>query len=168
MRPEPSQATVSDSPPTVFRGGQVSEDRSMRIPTADEINVYDSLDERWALKNFLGKTLEEAEALFRENDIFYLGDLLWMGPKAFCYYVVAAIHYLKSDSSEGRSDAVNWFQGSVESRLRDDRGELATAIPDLRSAVQFILDHWEKFDVSPGIYGNLKGKYDRLLRELTR
>lgn len=42
---------------------------SATLPTCREINVYDSLDERSACEHFLGKTLEEAEALFRENSL---------------------------------------------------------------------------------------------------
>jgi hypothetical protein len=58
----------------------------MRPPTREEINVYDSLDERVAVERFLGKNLEEAEALFGENLCRYTEDLMWMGPVAFRYY----------------------------------------------------------------------------------
>ena len=54
-----------------------------RLPTAEEINVFDSLDERCAVKNFLGKDLDQAQALFREISLYYQEDLMWMGPKAF-------------------------------------------------------------------------------------
>ncbi len=63
----------------------------MKLPTAAEINVYDSLDERYACKNFLGKNLGEAEELFRENALHYSEDLEWMGPVAFRYYIRAYI-----------------------------------------------------------------------------
>ena len=53
-----------------------------RLPTAEEINVFDSLDERCAVKNFLGKNQEQAHSLFRENFLRYQEDLMWMGPIA--------------------------------------------------------------------------------------
>ena len=37
----------------------------MRLPTKDEINVHESLDEISACEHFLNKTLEEAEAADR-------------------------------------------------------------------------------------------------------
>jgi hypothetical protein len=45
---------------------------SAHLPTREEINVFDSLDERAACDHFLNKTLDEAEALFRENAIYFL------------------------------------------------------------------------------------------------
>jgi len=36
----------------------------MPIPSREDINVYGSLDERVACEHFLGKNLDEAEALF--------------------------------------------------------------------------------------------------------
>ena len=46
-----------------------------QLPTAEEINVFDSLDERHAVEVFLGKDLEQAEALFRENFLSRLDSL---------------------------------------------------------------------------------------------
>src|SRR5580704_9995421 len=75
------------------------------LPTEEEISVFDSLDERWAVIHFLGKDLEQAQALFRENFLHYQEALMWMGPKAFRFYVLAAIKYLLSEESNGNSDA---------------------------------------------------------------
>ncbi|MDB5351384.1 MAG: hypothetical protein JWN86_2631, partial [Planctomycetota bacterium] len=35
-----------------------------RLPAAEEINVFDSLDERCAVENFPGKDLGRAQSLF--------------------------------------------------------------------------------------------------------
>jgi hypothetical protein len=138
----------------------------MELPTSDEINVHGSLDERWAVKNFLGKSLCDAEALFRENDLHHLDDLNWMGPKAFCYYVAAAISYLKSESAKGGPDAVNFFHGILENRLLHQRADIVPVIPILHEAVRYILDHWDKFDIDPEIYGSLNNKYKHILNQL--
>ena len=42
-----------------------------RLPTSEEISVFDSLDERCAVKNFFGKNLEQARSLFAENFLRY-------------------------------------------------------------------------------------------------
>jgi hypothetical protein len=55
----------------------------MTLPTAKEIDPYGGLDGQVACKNFLGKSLDEAEALFRENSLYYQEGLMWMGPVAF-------------------------------------------------------------------------------------
>jgi hypothetical protein len=76
----------------------------MRLPTAKDISPkfgtdYEGNDERCAREHFLGKSLDEAEALFRQNALFYEEDLLWMGAPAFRYYVPAFIRYIRSEHS---------------------------------------------------------------------
>ena len=41
---------------------------AMTLPTRQEINPYDDLDGRVACEHFLGKSLNEAEALFRSEE----------------------------------------------------------------------------------------------------
>ena len=53
----------------------------MSLPTHQDINAFDSLDEQTACKHFLGKSLTEAEALFAENSLYYQEDLMFMGGK---------------------------------------------------------------------------------------
>ncbi len=69
--------------------------RRESVPSASEINVFDSLDERAAVRYFCGKSLREAEELFRSNSLAYADDLMWMGPKAFAYYLKAASNYIQ-------------------------------------------------------------------------
>jgi hypothetical protein len=72
----------------------------MQLPTAREINpVPTDLDGKCAERHFLGKTLQQAEALFREASILYQEDLMFMGPIAFRFYVQAAISYIQSDAA---------------------------------------------------------------------
>ena len=77
------------------------------LPTLADINVHDSLDERSAVEHFFGQDLLQAEVLFRENFLYYQEDLMWMGPRAFCFYVDAAIAYLLSPAASGDSDAIH-------------------------------------------------------------
>jgi hypothetical protein len=87
----------------------------MKLPTAAEINIHDSLDERSACEHFLGKSVAEAETLFRDNALYYQEDLMFMGPIAFRYYVPAFINYIRGEgSSRGDSDAINCFHGLVK------------------------------------------------------
>ena len=60
----------------------------MQLPTVEEINpIPEDLDGQTAVQNFFGKSLEEAEALFRENSLCYQEDLMFMGASAFRFYV---------------------------------------------------------------------------------
>ena len=117
-----------------------------------------------AEQHFLGKTLEEAEALFRENSLYYQEDLLFMGPIAFRFYVEAAINYLKSESAASNSDMVSCMAGLLENRLEYEASELTPIASRLASLCRYIIDHYERFDVMPEIYGDLRPRYQLLER----
>jgi hypothetical protein len=108
-------------------------DRSLdRLPTAKEINLFDSLDERDAEKHFLGKSLDQAESLFRENFSVYQEDLMFMGPVAFRFYVPAAIRFLLSPESDFHSDAAYAFCDLIEYRLDHEPDSILSVAEDLR------------------------------------
>ena len=91
------------------------------VPSEKEINIFDTSDERSAVRNFLGKNLIEAENLFSENFLNYQEDLMWMGPKAFEYYAIAAISYLRSvDLNEKSDDDFALFCSIIDFRLKSD------------------------------------------------
>ncbi len=113
----------------------------MKLPTEAEINVHDSLDERCACDHFLGKTLKDAEALFADNALVYLEDLMFMGPSAFRFYVEAAIHYIKATKDH---EMVSAFAGVLEHRLEFERSELAPVAPQLAEICRFILMNSEE------------------------
>ena len=109
----------------------------MRLPTAREINpIPEDLDGECAERHFLGKSLEEAEALFREASITYQEDLMFMGVSAFRFYVHAAISYIQSES--------------------------ATGDPDIISAFASIIEHYDRFDLTPEIYGDVRSRFQVL------
>src|SRR3990172_6119818 len=137
------------------------------LPTRKEINVNNDLDGRDACEHFFGKNLEEAEALFRALAEYYQGDLMWMGPVAFRYYVQAFIRYLRSDASSNESDAVNGFAGTLEFRLEYEPKELVPVASELAAACDYILQHWDRFDITP-IYGDLRGRFSALQEAFTR
>jgi hypothetical protein len=129
----------------------------MCLPTAREINpVPQDLDGRCAEMHFLGKNLEEAEALFRENSMTYQEDLMFMGVAGFRFYVQAAINYIRSASAAGDSDMINCFAGILESRLIYEPEELRPVAQQLASICAYIIEHYERFDVGPEFYGDLR------------
>jgi hypothetical protein len=139
-----------------------------RLPTAREINLYDSLEERWAEQIFLGKDLGQAREIFAANFLHFQEALSCMGPVAFGYYVQAAISFLLSKDANFQSDAVHTFCHVIENRLAetDPRQQVVKVFPLLRDAIRSILDDFERFDSSIEIYGDLEGQYRVLLARL--
>lgn len=141
----------------------------MGLPTEEEINpIPEDLDGKSAIENFLGKDLEQAEQMFREAALFYQEDLRFMGPAAFRFYVQAAISYLRSDSATGDSDMINCFAGVLGFRLEYEADELVPVAQMLSSVCGFIVLNYERFDVTPNIYGDLRPRYESLQKAFQR
>jgi hypothetical protein len=139
-----------------------------QIPTIQDIDVHGSLDEQQACRHFLGKGLEEAESLFRENSLHYQEDLMWMGPVAFRYYVVAAVRYIESEHALGDSDFINCFAGVLEYRLdHEATTDMTPVAMMLAEACGYILEHWESFGVDGPTYGDLAHRYHALQKSLS-
>src|SRR4051812_35031904 len=120
---------------------------AMTLPTRQDINVHDSLDERSACEHFLGKSLHDAEALFRENSLYYQEDLMFMGPVAFRFYVQAAISYIQSDAASGDSAIVSCFAAILEYRLEYEAEELRSIAEHLAAVCSYIVEHYDRFDL---------------------
>jgi hypothetical protein len=135
----------------------------MSLPTAREINpVREDLDGKCAEKHFLGKTLEQAEAMFREASLVYQEDLMFMGPIAFRFYVQAAISYIQSEAATDDSDIINCFAGILDHRLEFEAEELIPVAPQLASVCRYIVEHYDRFALTPDIYGDLRPRFQSL------
>lgn len=140
----------------------------MTVPTRNDINVHDSLDERKACEHFLGKTVEQAEALFRENPIYYQEDLMWMGPVAFRYYIRAATNYIRSGAATGDSAMVICLASLLEFRLEYESAELEPVAQELAAVCGYVLDHYERFILTPGIFPDVPDKLHKLRQKFSR
>ena len=138
---------------------------SSKLPTAEDINVYGSPDEASACEHFLHKTLAEAEGLFRENSAYYQEDLMWMGPKAFQFYLQSVIQYLHSPDAAEDDHFIDCLYEIVMFRMNQAGFSLAT--DRVVQMIDYILNHFEKFKVDPEIYGDLRGKYTTLQRQIS-
>ena len=142
---------------------------SKTIPSREDIDVYHSLDEASACKHFLGKSLDEAEALFRDNSIYYQEDLLWMGPVAFRYYIHAAIRYVQSGDATGDSDIINCLAGTLRHRMQyEPLSELQPIAEPLAVFCAYVVNHFGRFDADPQIYGELRSDYAALVTAFQR
>jgi hypothetical protein len=135
-----------------------------RLPSAEEINVFDSLDERSAVEHFLGKDLEQAEALFREDH--YWEDLMWMGPIAFRFYVSAAINYLLSDEAENDAYAASSFCSLIGFRLDHKPADVVPVGPVIREGIIGVLKDFDRYGPDIAIFGDVAGRYRALLSTL--
>jgi hypothetical protein len=142
-----------------------------RLPTAKEIDATDTPDGQHAVHIFLGKNIPAAEEYFEQHSFLAIEDLSGMGPVGFRYYVVAAVNYLKGENSVGDDSMASAFGGLVAWRINQDSQGLTEVLPVIRGAVQYVLEHVDKFDFDledgrDTIYGDVAGDYRELLRRL--
>jgi hypothetical protein len=138
----------------------------MTLPTRQEINPHDDLDGRVACEHFLGKSLEEAEVLFRESSIHYQSDLMWMGAVAFRYYLPAVVRFIRSEAAD--SDFVSHFCGTLEFRLEHESAELLPVAEQLATLCGYIIDHWARFEAGAEAYGDIRARFATLHEAFSR
>ncbi|MBX3184896.1 MAG: hypothetical protein KIT72_16370 [Polyangiaceae bacterium] len=136
----------------------------MSVPTEGEINVHGSLDEIVARDHFLNKSIDEGEALFRDNSAYYQEDLMWMGPRAFAFYLQSAFNYMKSDDATGDDHFVACILDVISFRRQEQ--EFVLAHDCAMELIAYVIDHIDKFAVDHDIYGNLLQKYEHLRSQL--
>ncbi len=134
----------------------------MPLPTRQEISPYDDLDGRVACRNFLGKTLEEAEALFHENSLYYESDLMWMGPLAFRYYLPAVAEFVRSEAATDDSDFIAAFATTLKFRFEYEPEEMRPVAQQLAVLCGYIVEYWSRFESGSEVYGDVRTRYQLL------
>src|SRR5690242_15018933 len=129
----------------------------MALPSESEINVHNSLDEIAAKEHFLNKTLYQAEQLFRENSSLYQEDLMWMGPRAFAFYLRAATMYLMSTDSKSDDHFISCLSEIISFRSQQPGFELA--LDSVKELIEYVIENYQKFSVQTEVYGDLLSKY---------
>lgn len=136
------------------------------LPTESDINIFDSLDGRHAVAQFLGKYLSEAQQMFCDNFLSYSEDLLFMGPRAMRFYLQAALGYLLSQDANNDSDAASSFCGVLEFRLDEILAGDAAFLQLLRRGILQILRDFDRFRCDMKIDGDVASRYAALLERL--
>jgi len=81
---------------------------------------------------------------------------MWLGPVAFSFYVCAVIQYIQSEAASRDSDIINCFASILEFRLEHERDELSAIGKQLASIGGYIVEHYDRFDLELGIYGDVR------------
>lgn len=72
-----------------------SADPGPGLPTREDFIPHGDLDEQWAYKRYGGRTLDEVRAIVAENWFAEQENFMWMGIRAFCFYLPAFFDYFE-------------------------------------------------------------------------
>ena len=120
------------------------------LPRQEDINVYDTLDERSAVRSFLGKTREDILQRLPGEYESLQEDLAFMGPVAFAYYAPAWEEFCRtrpSDDPEGTENIVRWTLCIISIRCNGLEDETPGSI----AAMRRMLSWCEGFYNSPEV-----------------
>lgn len=117
-------------------------------PTFDDISPTGGLqlDEASAVKEFLGKTRNEAVELFHGPSFRNYEHLMWMGPRAFLYYLPSAVAAIQKNLSTNDCSAVPWLCSAIEFQIKCSPGIVPAATSDIRMFCTVMLEHWQTCD----------------------
>lgn len=140
----------------------------MSLPTRQEICPYNDLDGHCACEHFLGKSLEGAEALFRESSIYYQADLMCMGVVAFRYYLPAVLGFVRSDAATDDSDFIAHFASTLEFRLQHESLDPQPVAQQLADLCRYVVEYWSRFESGAECYGDVRARYQLLQQTFSR
>lgn len=142
----------------------------MRLPSLEEINIYDSLDERLAAEQFLGKSIPEAVGLFREHSNTCTDYLCQMGPYARLFYLEAYLQYLASEDSRGDTCAANGLPSVVNAVMESglDTNEVQESLLVALQRVHSQFARYAPDRLSQRIYRHLPRQVKKAILTLRR
>jgi len=138
----------------------------MTLPTASEINVYDTLDEREACKNYLGKSVEEVRQMLASGIGNYWEDLAWMGPNAFHFYLPIVIEAVRIAIDKSESDHLGEFLTLVECRIVLDSDSLLPCASELIDVCQEMAASLPRLDPEEVEMDNLPRRITEVVSKL--
>lgn len=117
----------------------------MNVPSKDQLVDYDGLDERYVVKHWNGKTIEDAYAMFAAGISLYYEDITYMSVAALHYYLPAALAYLQSDESNEDWGCASGVMASLSCVC--NRTDLTPPVIVLiRDITRYVADNLAKFD----------------------
>jgi hypothetical protein len=135
----------------------------MEVPTAVELVGLPplTLDAEWVLKNFLGKTVEDALSMIQLGTSV-TEDFAYMTSEGIAYYLPAAFQYLCSDDSQDDWEFAHGLLCSLYCLIEIE--ELTgPGLPILNEVTEYCYRNRRKFELDGE--EDLSGEYFRVIRK---
>ena len=137
----------------------------MEIPSRSDWGELapNDLEGKYARDSFFGKTLSEAEAMFRRNALFYQEELQSLPTIPFNFYAPALVAYLLSSNAKGDADGASSFLRMVIWMLKTHREIIAPETECmLVQASRTISERQTFYAASESIYGRFSDLYTEM------
>lgn len=135
------------------------------IPTEDDwADWKDDLDQKHAHGVYCGQSNEQMQNRFITSPVAAAGELEFMPPIPFQYYMVGfrdSVLSGKHDEVEA-ANAASCFVRLVYEKLKNNRNDIIAIMEALMPAVEHVAEHQEDFGADLDIFGD----FEELLREV--
>jgi hypothetical protein len=133
----------------------------MKPPSADELVGPPplTLDAEYTLKDFLGKTVDEALQTIEDGGV--TEDFAYMTSVGIAYYLPAALQYLEGEDSRDDWEFAHGLLCSLSCLIELD-GLEGPGLPILRQVSEYCDQHRAKFDMTGE--NDLSHEYLRVIR----
>jgi hypothetical protein len=145
----------------------VNPEDQLRIPSRPEWGKNDprDLEAEWALEQFLGKNLGDAEDLFARNALYYGEALYSMPPVPLNFYSRALASYLTSERARDDADGASSFLDTLAWILENHPQDLE---PDTKALLMNAAEHVSAnqtfYDADVSIYNRFSERFNRIKR----
>ena len=117
----------------------------MTVPSKDQLIDHDGLDERYVIKHWNGKTVDDAYKMLADKPSLYCEDITYMSVVALAFYLPAALSYLQSTDSDGDWDCASGVMTSLSCVC--SRPDLTPPVVGLiRNITNYVAANLTKFD----------------------
>jgi len=120
----------------------INENINPELPSQSDFDPWSGcLDAISAWNHFGGLLLQEAKVKFAGNPFKYSEDFMFMGPKAFAYYLPALIDSLKTALSSEQTAAVFPVLGlgyAIQSQLEVAHHECRRFYPEILELIELV------------------------------
>jgi hypothetical protein len=124
-----------------------------RPPTVEELvgcsKPVTGLDERYVVKNFLGKSQADARAMFPTGGTYSTEDFAYMAPDGLRYYLTPALDYLRAEDSSNDWEFCHGLLCSLYSQTTSSQPLPENVLSLVKEIATFCDAHRQKFCLEP-------------------
>jgi len=147
----------------------LSEPNFKTLPSEDDFYHNGDCDERYAIKTYYGKDIDFAQQqYYKYTPLGVVQDLIFIGTKAFRYYIFGAFRYLQDDNID-KDDASEVYCALVDilaKHLREHSEDMQYIADYLLKFLNWAIENYDKFNVDEEIYGDIREKYIELAKKV--
>ncbi|SMF67818.1 hypothetical protein SAMN02745866_04310 [Alteromonadaceae bacterium Bs31] len=136
----------------------------MNIPEEHDWKIdSQDLDEKYSFEKYLGKSKEQAIALFRSSPLECSFEIAYMPEIPFRYYVLAFKEFVEKSNKEEYDDVYHAYISMILSMIKNNFGYIEPLKKELLPLAYKITIDQEKYGLDLDIFGDLKVKLDEAL-----